>query len=224
MTTRETRAAAHVVQRLTPSERADRYRRAFPDYPAVYSDKDWLLGQWCMGNDYRGFGYYGAYPPSYLRRVLSMFPEPRGRVLHLFSGSLPPGLYVRLDLRSNVSTDVRGHAELLPFQSESFDLILADPPYSDEDAARYGTCLIDRRKVFAACSRVLRPGGHLVWLDMVHPMYRKADLRLWGEIGITRSTNHRYRIATFFERQPRAAGTPPPRTESPMESGSFEFA
>jgi SAM-dependent methyltransferase len=127
-------------------------------------------------------------------------------MLHLFSGSLSRGAYVRLDLRANagagVLPDVQADATALPFRAGTFDLILADPPYSGEDANRYGTAMVDRRRVFAQCVHILRPGGHLVWLDMVHPMYRKAALRLWGEIGITRSTNHRYRIATLFERQP----------------------
>jgi hypothetical protein len=47
---------------------------------------------------------------------------------------------------------------------------------------------------------VLPLGGYLVWLDMVHPMYRKTDLKLWGQIGIVRSTNHRYRLVTMWTR------------------------
>jgi transposase InsO family protein len=41
-----------------------------------------------------------------------------------------------------------------------------------------------------------QPGGHLIWLDIVHPMYRKADLRLCGEIDITEAARRlRSRIA-----------------------------
>jgi ubiquinone/menaquinone biosynthesis C-methylase UbiE len=120
--------------------------------------------------------------------------------LHLFSGSLPRGPYTRLDLRPDVDCDIRGDASALPFDAGAFELIFADPPYSNEDAERYGTSMVDRRRVFAECTRVLVPGGNLVWLDTMHPMYRKNDLRLWGQIGIVRSTNHRYRIATMFER------------------------
>jgi hypothetical protein len=182
-------------------DRAQHYNETFPHFPAVWSDRGWLLGQWNLGNNYRGSGYHGAYPPSYLKRIWSLFPdiEPR-HTLHLFSGSLPRSVYTRLDLRADVDCDVRANAEHLPFRSAAFRLVLADPPYSGEDADRYGTPMVDRRRVFVECTRVLARGGHLVWLDMVHPMYRKSDLRLWGEIGITRSTNHRYRIVTMFER------------------------
>jgi hypothetical protein len=188
---------------LTPIDRAGLYTRAFPDYPSVWSDKDWLMGQWNMGNNYQGSGYHGAYPPAFVKRVMAMFPDA-GRILHLFSGSLPGGAYVRVDRRADVGAgvvpDVRGDAESLPLTARTFDLVLADPPYSQEDANKYGTPMVDRRRVFAECVRVLRQGGHLVWLDTVHPMYRKSELQLWGQIGIVRSTNHRYRIVTFWLR------------------------
>ena len=204
-------------------QRAALYEAAFPGYPAVWSSKDWLLGQWNMGNNYKGSGYYGSYPPGYLLRVAALFPNP-GKVLHLFSGSLASGKHVRLDRcvdgRVGVVPDVQAEATALPFRPASFDLILADPPYSGEDALRYGTCMVDRRRVFAECVSVPKPGGNLVWLDMVHPMYRKAELRLWGEIGITRSTNHRYRIATFFERQ---TSTPIESLGPPASSGLLDF-
>jgi len=184
-----------------PDERADLYHETFPHFPAMWSDGRWLMGVWMLGQNYRGSGYHGAYPPKYLKRILSMFPDadPR-RTLHLFSGSLPRGPYTRVDLRADVDSDVRANAEALPFPAGAFELILADPPYSGEDAERYGTPMVDRRRVFAECTRVLMPGGNLIWLDMVHPMYRKSDLRLWGTIAVVRSTNHRVRMVTMFER------------------------
>jgi SAM-dependent methyltransferase len=191
---------------LTPSDRAGCYTRAFPNYPAVWSDKGWLMGQWNMGNNYQGSGYHGSYPPAYLKRVLAMFPDvnPR-RTLHAFSGSLPRGGAVRVDRRADpgahVVPDVQANVEQLPFPTGAFDLVLADPPYSQEDANHYGVPMVDRRRAFSECVRVLRPGGHLVWLDMVHPMYRKTELQLWGQVGICRSTNHRYRIVTFWQRR-----------------------
>jgi SAM-dependent methyltransferase len=188
---------------LTAANRAELYNKAFPRYPAVWSDKDWLMGQWNLGAMYVGSGYYGSFPPGLLKRVMPMFPDAK-QVLHLFSGSLPSGRYTRLDFRMNrddgVVPDVRGDAHALPFLTGSFDLAIADPPYSAEDAVHYGVAMVDRRRVFHECTRVLKPGGNLVWLDSVHPMYRKTDLRLWGQIGIVRSTNHRYRILTMLQR------------------------
>jgi len=84
--------------------------------------------------------------------------------------------------------------------SARFDLILADPPYSPEDAEKYGVRMPNRREVTRALAQVCRPGGILVWLDVVWPQHRKEEWRTWGQIGLVRSTNHRVRLVSFFER------------------------
>jgi hypothetical protein len=47
----------------------------------------------------------------------------------------------------------------------------------------------------------LPEGAHVVWLDQVHPMYRKDKFSLEAEIGMVKSTNHRYRVVCVFERR-----------------------
>jgi hypothetical protein len=192
---------------LSLQQRCDLYGSTFPWPPprtnhdeTVWLDGNrWISGIWVLGNDYRGSGYYGAYPPNYLKRVLALFPDA-AKVLHLFSGSLPPGNYVRFDL--NGQGDVAGDAHDLAsyFRPNQFDLVLADPPYSSEDAENYGSPLIKRNRVLAECVKVLQPGGFVVWLDQVLPMFRKCELHLCGAIGIVRSTNHRFRVASFFRK------------------------
>ena len=153
-----------------------------------------------MGNNYKGSGFYGAYPPAYGRRVMSLFPDAK-RVLHLFSGSLPKGDYVRFDLRKRA--DVKGDAHELGkhFGAGAFDLILADPPYSVEDAKRYGTPMVDRKKCLSEAGKVLTPGGFIVWLDTVLPMFTKREFNLVGLIGMVRSTNHRFRVVSIFQKR-----------------------
>jgi len=57
---------------------------------------------------------------------------------------------------------------------ENYDLILADPPYSAEDADHYGTPLVNRNKVVETPSERMARGAHLAWLDQSQPMYAKA--------------------------------------------------
>lgn len=193
----------------TLQERVSFYAAMFPSWPpprtnadeAVWLDGDrWLSGIWVLGNDYRGSGYYGSYPPNYLKRVMSMFPDAK-RVLQLFSGSLPPGPYTRFDSRPE-GADVVGDAHKLSqyFKPGEFDLIIGDPPYSAEDADHYGQPMVQRNKVLTECVSLLQPGGFIVWLDQVLPMFRKDSLFLCGAIGIVRSTNHRFRVAAFFRK------------------------
>jgi hypothetical protein len=80
-----------------------------------------------------------------------------------------------------------------------YDLVLADPPYSVEDARHYGTTMISRNKVMRALEG-LSPGAHVVWLDQVLPMYKKAAFEPEAVIGMWKSTNHRFRGITVFKR------------------------
>jgi hypothetical protein len=228
--------------RLTLRDRADAYARAFPDFPASHlqivqeQGRDVLYGIWLLGNDYRTRStLYGAYPRGYLDRVMALFPDAGDAILHAFSGALPPGPYSRVDVvdRRGVP-DARFHQvdvcalAAYPEWTGRFALVCADPPYSDADADRYGTRMVDRRRAMAALARVTAPGRFLVWLDCVWPMHRKDtwqtvgrvlldelvdDVPLaedampedsWqvaGRIGLVRSTNHRVRLVSIFERR-----------------------
>jgi hypothetical protein len=161
-----------------------------------------------MGNDYRvQTGYYGGYPAGYLRRVRSLFPDKQ-RVLHLFSGKVDlsalPGDTV--DINANLSPTYVDDAQRLQcVPLKRYDLVLADPPYSVEDAERYKTTMVKRNVVLAALSG-LPPGAHVVWLDQVLPMYRKDTFDVEAVIGMVKSTNHRFRVVTIFRRlAPREA-------------------
>jgi len=192
--------------KLTLEERVENYRRTFPNYPPVVLFGRWLYGIWIIGRNYKSRKkYYGEYPPTYLKRVHSLFPDAK-RVLHLFSGVVKKGFWkieVKFDINPQVHPDVVGDAHRLSefFPENSFDLILADPPYSHEDAMHYGVPMINRNKVILECYKVLEKGGFLCWLDQVLPMFNKSMFELVGTIGIVRSTNHRFRILSIFRRR-----------------------
>ena len=162
-----------------------------------------VFGMWRMGNDYRvKSGYYGGYPASYLKRVKALFPDKK-HVLHLFSGKVDtvamPGHTV--DLRPDLNpTYVDDAQTLLDVPLDMYDLILADPPYSVEDAEHYGASMVSRKKVMDALTRCAS-GTHLVVLDQVLWMYRKDTWDLEAEIGMVKSTNHRFRVVTVWRRR-----------------------
>lgn len=161
-----------------------------------------LAGIWILGNDYRSkTKYHGAYPPNYLKRVKALFPDKKS-VLHLFSGKVNlesfPGDTVDINLNLN-PTFVDDGQSLMGVPVEKYDLILADPPYSGEDAEKYGFTMIKRNKVLGALSR-LPQASHVCWLDQILPQWSKEIFKLVGLIGIVRSTNHRFRCLSIFER------------------------
>jgi hypothetical protein len=161
-----------------------------------------VVGTWIMGNDYRvQSGYYGGYPAGYLRRIRALFPDKK-RVLHLFSGKVDlsalPGDTV--DINKDLSPTYVDDAQRLQcVPLKQYDLVLADPPYSIEDAERYRTTMIKRNVVLAAL-RGLSANTHIVWLDQVLPMYRKDTFNVEAVIGMVKSTNHRFRVVTIFRR------------------------
>ncbi len=186
------------------AERVVNYHRVtgFPESLFVGGDGR-IVGTWIMGNDYRVKSeYYGGYPAGYLRRIKALFPDKQ-RVLHLFSGrvdkSVMPGDTV--DLNPDLAPDYVDDAQTLErVPLESYDLVLADPPYSVEDCERYQTTMVKRNKVMSALGARLTPGCHVVWLDQVLPMYRKDQFCLDAVIGMVKSTNHRFRVVTVFKR------------------------
>jgi hypothetical protein len=182
---------------------------SFPEWTDSHfkvSDR-WMTATWIMGNNYRGSGYYGAYPPGYIKRIYSMFPDAES-ILHLFSGSLSkgdvqhPGAAVyRLDLNDAYQPDIVADAEATGLDDARYDLIMADPPYSKEDAEHYGRSLCNKRKVLAECHRLLKPDGTLLWMDQSQPMYRRTEWHWYGLVSIYRSTNHRIRGVFFYEKR-----------------------
>lgn len=166
-----------------------------------------VVGTWIMGNDYRvASGLYGGYPAGYLKRIRALFPEKKN-ILHLFSGQVDLACFAnakqaRVDLRPETQPDYLDDAQTLTkVPLEEFDLVLADPPYSVEDAEHYGPTMVKRNKVMKSLGSRLKVGSHVVWLDQVLPMYRKDDFELQAVIGMVKSTNHRFRVITIFEKR-----------------------
>ena len=189
----------------TTAQRAECYNASewgqrYPGSRLVVGPSGFVHGTWLLGNNYKGTGYYGAYPPQYLGRVGALFPD-RCRVLHLFSGSLPKSKdYVTVDIQGKPSVQCDAHRLTEKFKLRSFDVIYADPPYTKADAARYDTPMINRRAVLNQCSAVLVSGGFLVWLDTSWPMVARTEFRLEGAILILRSQNHRVRVVFLFRK------------------------
>lgn len=200
-------------------DRIESYVRATRFPRSLFISEDGrVVGTWIMGNDYRvQTGYYGGYPAGYLRRVKALFPDKR-KALHLFSGKVDlsalPGDTVDInpDLHPTYVDDAQ---RLKHVPLKRYDLVLADPPYSIEDAERYQTTMVKRNVVLSALGG-LAAGTHVVWLDQVLPMYRKDTFDVEAVIGMVKSTNHRFRVVTVFRRLEAA--------EVPTREPLLEFA
>ena len=180
-------------------ERIKNYEKEFPKYSKIYvSPRNVLEGIFVMGNNYRTSGYYGAYPHGYLKRMKALFYEfKEEETLHLFSGSLDKNKYNTIDIKDG--QDANKLSEYI--EKGKYKIIYADPPYSIEDSLHYGTPMINRNKVLKQCGMILNKGDFVIWLDQVLPMYKKTFMKPIGYIGMVKSTNHRFRIITVFQKQ-----------------------
>jgi hypothetical protein len=208
-------------------DRCELYKAAFPEFPASWPWIGYERGLpviyavWVIGNDYRNRSkLYGAYPRGYLERVLALFPDivaeskrdvARGgypAILHAFSGSVRKNrLWIRMDAnkarRPDIVGDVcRAHDHL---RQRTMRLVLADPPYTGPDAKKYGTPMVNRGAATRGLAEVTAPGAFMAWLDTTWPMHRKSEWRTCGRIMVQRSTNHRVRALTLFERRQKEA-------------------
>lgn len=170
----------------------------------VISENNQIIGFWLCGNNYRNkTPYYGTYPVIYLKRIKKLFHRvyTKGRILHLFSGMVEPTENeVTFDINEKLNPSIVGNAEnLSDYFSREFDLVLADPPY-DDNHEKYGTKKVNKRKVIFECSKILKKGGYLLWLDTVFPMFAKKNgWQYAGHVGLVQSTNHKIRAITFLK-------------------------
>lgn len=204
------REAVRTIQRmcsdkhLTLEDRINNYVHETKFPRSLFLSEDGrIVGTWIMGNAYGvASGLYGGYPHGYLKRIKALFPE-KTSVLHLFSGMVDtkilPGKTVDVNRERNPDY-VDDAQRLTKVPVKDFDLIVADPPYSVEDCDHYQTTMIKRNVVMAALGNKARKGTHVVWLDQVLPMYKKSQWKIVAIIGMVKSTNHRFRVVTIFEK------------------------
>jgi SAM-dependent methyltransferase len=188
--------------------------------PFTHFGRGWIYGVWYCGTSFTKAIYYGQYPATLVKRLQRIFPS--GRWLHLCCGRCHIPGAVNVDLHALPEVDVRADVEALPFAAASFDVVLIDPPYSEEDASRYKVArLVKPHAVQREAARVLKPGGWLLWLDERYPSYRRKEWALRGLVSVITGFGRRTRVVAMWQRQaptPVAAALPP-MTPAQLEIG-----
>lgn len=182
---------------MEPRQLVDRVNQ-LPYPPTIYSH-GWIYGLWYCGTSFQKAIYYGQYPPTFVRRVKKMFEG--ANILHLCCGRSHIEGAINVDLHFLPEVDVRANAEKLPFKNNHFDMVLLDPPYSQQDSDRYKAGrLLSAKRVLSEAGRVLNERGWLLWLDEKYPSYRRDTWTLEGLIGICTGFERRTRILSMFRK------------------------
>lgn len=124
-------------------------------------------------------------------------------ILNLFCGMNKYG--TRIDIKKDVNPDIVADAHTFAnnWNNDSFDLIIADPPYSDQEAKDlYGTGKLNYNEWTNQCDKVLRKGGILlVYHKYVMPNPNPKKYEVTKRVFIGNRTRHLPRIAVLFKKK-----------------------
>ena len=122
-------------------------------------------------------------------------------ILNIFCGMNSIGF--RVDIKPEVNPDVLCDAhELSKHIDRKFDVIFADPPYSDLEAKEiYGTPKLKYKTWTAEATKLLRPGGLLiVYHKYLMPNPDPTEYEVVKRVFIANRVYHLPRVAVYFRR------------------------
>jgi hypothetical protein len=114
---------------------------------------------------------FGQYPRALIPKMLPWLRCERHEVLHVCSGSLPPGEGIRVDIRPDARPDILADGRALPLADSSVAAVMLDPPYTPQYAKDlYGVDYPLPAHLLREAARVVRPGGVIAFVHYLVPM------------------------------------------------------
>jgi SAM-dependent methyltransferase len=124
----------------------------------------------------------------------------RREILHVCSGSLPPGEGIRVDIRPDAHPDILADGRHLPLADGSQAAVMLDPPYTPHYAKDlYGVAYPRPSHLLREASRVVRPGGRIAFVHYITPN-PPPGCRIVKVFGLSVGLGYPMRAVTIFER------------------------
>lgn len=154
-----------------------------------------------------------------IKLAIDILKTDNVRILNLFCGMNTEGL--RVDIKKEVNPDVCCDAhevtEHINKKLWGFDIILADPPYSNLEAKElYNTPALHYKKWTAECDKLLKPGGlMIVYHKYMMPNPCPEKYEIVKRVFLGTRTYHVPRVAIYFQKKGSSAlpGVPEDREE-----------
>ncbi len=163
-----------------PRPQKNRYRGAMPLYC-----EDWLI-----------------------RLAKDILHNPNPDILNVFCGICRYGFRVDInpDVKPDLVCDI--HKLTTKIKDKKFDVILADPPYSNKEAEDiYGTPPLKYKKWTAECDKLLRKGGlFIIYHSRFMPSPRREDYVTVKRVFVAGIPNHAPRIAMYYKKRIKRKG------------------
>lgn len=170
-----------------------------------------IMNMWRTGPPPRS-GQFQRYPSRFWNNFRRQYPEyieirdgkviPLRKILHMFSGSI--GWGDTTDLRLESGADIIGAYDSLPILDDTYDMVIADPPYNKGFANQWTTHdkdLPKPKRILIEASRIVKSGGLIAILHIiVIPQYREAGVKCIGRHGILCGSNNAIRILNVFRK------------------------
>lgn len=146
---------------------------------------------------------FGQYPSALLPRVLPWLRCARHEVLHVCSGSLPPGEGIRVDVRFDARPDILADGRRLPLRDGSVAAVMLDPPYTPQYARDlYGVEYPRPSHLLREAARVVRPQGRIAFVHHIVPAPPQGCFVV-QVLGLSTGFGYPMRAVTIYQREQR---------------------
>lgn len=156
-------------------------------------------------------GQYQRYPGRFIYNLKNIYLKDGMHILEMFSGSSDLG-GVTTDLREETGCDIACPFNDIPLPNNTFDLVLADPPYNIGFANVWTTHKEDLPKpkhILREASRLTKPGGLILILHVIIiPAYKAFRVSRIALHPILTGPNNAIRVLNVFRKQEPFAADP----------------
>ena len=147
-------------------------------------------------------GQYQRYPSRFWFYFKKQYPIEDKKILHMFSGSLDWA--DTTDIRADTGASIVAPYNNLPIENNTYDLVVADPPYNKGFASEWTTHddnLPKPKHILLEAARVTKPGGLIAILHIIIiPAYKIAGVERVALHGILTGPNNAIRVLNVFRK------------------------